>query len=52
MDNDLDTISPFIELAGHNGGDANGDSQLDAIQNDVSSIPNIENTFYNSLQIE
>jgi len=50
--NDLDSISPLIELWAANNGDGNNDGILDAIQNEVSSIPNIENTRYNTLSIK
>jgi|GEM_PF-2918660 len=49
--NDLDNVHPQIELGAQNAGDGNGDGVLDAIQNEVTSIPNVLNTQYNSLQI-
>lgn len=49
--NDKDNISPIIELAAPNNGDANGDGQQDAIQNEVSSRPNSLNNQYNALEV-
>jgi len=49
--NDLDNVSPLIELWAANNGDGNNDGILDAIQNEVSSLPNIENTAYNTLAV-
>jgi hypothetical protein len=49
--NDLDNISPMIELQAQNNGDGNGDGILDAVQNDVASIPNVINTQTNTLDI-
>jgi len=49
-DNDLDTISPITELQALNNGDGNNDGWLDAIQNDVSSIPNVRNNRFNTLE--
>jgi len=48
--NDLDNISPIIELWALNSGDGNNDGDLDAIQSDVSSIPNTLNTQFNTLE--
>lgn len=44
-------MTPAIELAAPNAGDGNGDGTIDAIQNAVSSLPNIANAQYNSLEI-
>ncbi len=49
--NDLDNISPAIELAAANNGDGNGDGTLDAIQNDVASIVNTVDNHSNTLGI-
>jgi hypothetical protein len=49
--NDKDNVTPAIELAAPNAGDGNGDGTIDAIQNAVSSLPNIANAQYNSLEI-
>lgn len=49
--NDKDNIAPIIELAAPNNGDANGDGQQDAIQNEVSSRPNILTNTYNALEL-
>jgi len=51
-DNDLDGVSPVIELWALNDGDGNNDGTLDAIQNSVSSLPNIRNTKYNTLEVD
>ncbi len=49
--NDLDNVSPLVELWAINDGDGNNDGQLDAVQNSVSSLPNVENAGYNTLEI-
>ena len=49
--NDWDNVSPEIELWALNNGDGNNDWQLDAIQNNVSSIPNTLNNQYNTIEV-
>ena len=41
----------MVELGAINNGDGNNDGTLDAIQNEVSSLPNVINTRYNTLEL-
>ncbi len=48
---DGDNVTRTTELGHPNAGDGNGDGVTDAEQDAVTSIPNAENTFYNTLEI-
>jgi hypothetical protein len=50
-DNDGDGIGNAVEMAGPNGGDANGDGTLDALQAGVVSLPEAVSGAYVSLEV-